>query len=93
VRDEVVIAQGVDLNILMDTSSTSMPYSVWREDFDLPVALLLRLRTMAIQWRSGFTGLPEEDKETCRDLQQKENKRKQRDKERREAAERQSSER
>ncbi|KAF9728394.1 hypothetical protein PMIN01_13527 [Paraphaeosphaeria minitans] len=74
VLTEVVKGGQIDLNMLMDGSNAGMPYNVWREDFELPVPLLLRLRRMAIQWRFWYTGLFESDQEDCRKMQRRDNK-------------------
>ncbi|KAL5371485.1 hypothetical protein DPSP01_014238 [Paraphaeosphaeria sporulosa] len=53
--------------MLMDPSDAGMPFSVWREDFTLPVGLLLRLRSMAQQWRALYNGLTESEIEGAAD--------------------------
>jgi hypothetical protein len=80
-----VLKERIDLNMLMDASDAGMPYSVWREDFQLPVPLLLRLRRMAIRWRSGYTGLAEDDKQDCREVQERDDRNKRRARRLREA--------
>jgi hypothetical protein len=73
---QVVKRGGIDLNMLMDSSDAGMPYSAWKEDFELPVPLLLRLRRRAIQWQSEYNRLSESDCEECRELQREDNERK-----------------
>ncbi|KAK7177278.1 hypothetical protein PSPO01_16674 [Paraphaeosphaeria sporulosa] len=57
----------ININMLMDPSDAGMPFSVWREDFTLPVGLLLRLRSMAQQWRALYKGLTESEIEGAAD--------------------------
>jgi hypothetical protein len=73
---EVVKGGDIDLNMLMDASDAGMPYSVWREEFGLPVPLLLRLRRRAYEWQTGYPGLSEDDREVCRDMLRADNERK-----------------
>jgi hypothetical protein len=84
VLETVVQGSGIDINMLMDPSDGGMPFSVWREDFALPVGLLLRLRSMAKQWRSKYAGLTESEIEGAAEAQESEDEQKLRDERRRE---------
>ena len=48
VLTNIVKGGGINFNILIDLLNAGIPYTVWKEHFNLPVLLFMRLYKIAI---------------------------------------------